>query len=202
MGRRIAIAGIRGSFSEGAALAHLGATPSELRYAVTPSRAIMMVATRYATHGIVPLQNSLGGMVRDTVQTLARYECQVETMLPVRVEQSLLVRLGVTIDEITAVVSHPQALAQCQGYLDRALPTVVRQRYADTALAARDLAQGKLPPTTAVLAPARAAVIYGLTVVAEAIQDSATNTTTFLLIRPPVRKVTAPRSATIAVWPR
>jgi len=92
-----------------------------------------------------------------------------------------MVREGVKEGEIKAITSHEQALKQCREYLKKEWPKAKIEEYEDTAKAAEDLAAGKLPETTAVIASAAAAKLYKLKILGESIQDLKTNYTTFLV---------------------
>jgi chorismate mutase/prephenate dehydratase len=108
----------------------------------------------------------------------------LHTPCPVVGEVSLLVRHNLlrssnTTDGIKVVAAHPQALAQCQGWLSKHLPHVERRPVSSNAEGARLAA---LDPEVAGLASERAAQQFGLHVVAHAIQDDAYNRTRFAVI--------------------
>ena len=84
--------------------------------------------------------------------------------------------------QITAIASHPQALKQCRMYLKRKWPEVELIEWKDTALAAKDLTEKKLPSSTAVIAPERSAELYNLDILESGIQDLKFNFTTFLAV--------------------
>ena len=102
-------------------------------------------------------------------------------MFELDVHHMLLVKPGATASSISAVSSHDQALKQCRMYLKRAWADAEIEPYADTAEAAEALSEGKLPSTTAVIAPRRCAEIYGLEILEESIQDLKYNYTTFVV---------------------
>jgi|APHM01.1.fsa_nt_gi Prephenate dehydratase len=123
---------------------------------------------------LVPIENSLGGGVRDTVDLLREKDQEVtgEKLLPI--EHAVLSH-ETDMQEIDTVVSHPQALSQCRDFLNaRGLET----READsTAGAAQSLEEGE-----AALASEVAADIYGLNILDRSVQDEDTNTTRFLIL--------------------
>ncbi|MCL9972351.1 MAG: prephenate dehydratase, partial [Candidatus Pacebacteria bacterium] len=104
------------------------------------------------------------------------------------VNQNLIVQKGVTASDVTAITSHDQALKQCRMYLKRTWPDIDLVPYADTALAAKHLSDGTLPRTTAVVASARAAEMYGLDLLEEKIQDLKFNYTVFIAAKKFVAK--------------
>jgi prephenate dehydratase len=93
---------------------------------------------------------------------------------------NLLVKKGVSMHKIKKIVSHDQALKQCRFYIKRMWPKVKIEEYPDTAKAAQDLAEGKLPPSVAVIASKAAAKKYRLDVLGESIQDLKFNYTSFI----------------------
>jgi chorismate mutase/prephenate dehydratase len=90
-----------------------------------------------------------------------------------------LLRLSNSIDGIEVVLAHPQALAQCQGWLNKHLPGAERRAVSSNAEGAR-LAAGN--PAWAAIASERAATEFGLHIAAHAIQDDAFNRTRFAVV--------------------
>jgi prephenate dehydratase len=180
----IAISGIAGSFSEEAAhkfLAH-NHLAGDIVYATTARNTFQSVADGQTTHGLIPLENSNGGLVLETVYAAADYTYHIERIFEIDVQQNLIVRPGITRDQITKIVSHHQALAQCKFYLRRHWPEAEHVEYADTALAAKDLAEGRLDPLAAIIASRAAAELYHLHVLEPSIQDLKFNYTSFMVI--------------------
>lgn len=141
-----------------------------------------------AEKGVVPLENSIAGTVNATLDLLAGEELlQIEAELIIPIQHNLLVSRETDLAEITMVISHPQALAQCQQFLDNALPRVQCLSASSTAEAARMIAGGEprwfssdLP--RAAIASGRAAAAYGLKVAAANINDGSYNHTRFIVI--------------------
>lgn len=137
--------------------------------------------------GIVPIENSTHGPVREVIDFWLEQESNrsiwVVGKYSLSIEHCLIGHpsLG-SRSELTAVVSHPQALAQCRINLDGWSMIKERNGSTSTARAAKDLAEGKLSPTTAVLASALAAESYGLNIIARNMQDREGNTTCFHVV--------------------
>jgi prephenate dehydratase len=129
--------------------------------------------------GVLPLENSLAGTVGDALDALANGSLRVvgELLLPIR--HHLLVLPGAALEGVERVSSHWQALAQCERFLDGRGWQVIPA--ADTAGAARQLAEGADPRASAI-ASARAADRYGLDVAVADIQDSEHNVTRFAVL--------------------
>ncbi len=133
--------------------------------------------------GIFPIENSNGGIVLEAVYAMARHNFEIEQMFELDVHHMLLVKPNVTASHINTISSHDQALKQCRMYIKRTWPDADIVPYADTAKAAEDLAAGILPDTTAVIAPRRAAELYGLKILEESIQDLKFNYTVFIVAK-------------------
>lgn len=183
--RTIAIAGIEGSFSEEAAVyyAQRNSFEPEMFYATTAEDTLLAALGSDADIGIIALENSNGGVVYETIYAAAKHTFHIEEIFEIDIKQNLLVAPGTRAEDIEKITSHQQALAQCKMYLKRKWPTTYLEEYPDTALAAKDLAAGTLPKTTAVVASSRAAKIFDLEVLEPAIQDLKFNFTSFLVVK-------------------
>ena len=129
--------------------------------------------------GVVPVENLLEGAVARVDELLAGTSLVVAGELRLPIRHSLLARRGVDHRELRAVYSHPQALAQCRGFVER--NGLEPRPYYDTAGAARMLAC-EAPHGAAAIASAACAELYGLDVIKEEIEDSPHNATRFLLL--------------------
>lgn len=128
--------------------------------------------------GIVPVENSLEGAVTQVNNLLTQTELKVvgETVVPVA--HCLLARPGSDHREIKAVYSHPQALGQCSGFIER--NGLEPRPYYDTAGAAKMLIDEDV--NGAAIASPLCAEIYGLEILKEHIEDDASNQTRFLML--------------------
>ena len=138
------------------------------------------VASGRTSHGILPVENSIGGSIHRNYDLLLEHDLPIvaETELPV--VHNLLALPGTSIQAVRRVFSHPQALAQCEMFL-HTLPGIEIVATYDTAGSARMIRDGNLTDTAAI-ASLRAAEFFGLSVLQEGIQDYADNITRFLLI--------------------
>jgi prephenate dehydratase len=175
---RIAYQGEPGAYSEAAAL--------RLRpgAAVLACRAFedVFAAVRAgrATHGILPMENSIGGSIHRNYDLLVDHELPIVGEVELRVEHCLLVAPGVTMDQVRAVHSHPQALAQCEKFLLTLSGVEVVAIY-DTAGGAKAIAERGLTGVAAI-ASRRAADLFGLEILRADIQDYESNITRFFVI--------------------
>lgn len=131
--------------------------------------------------GLVPIENMIEGAVTASIDALAFGTLLIQREVTIDVRLMLMALPGTKLDEVKYVRSYPVASAQCGKFLVRHLPAVVIVAASSTADAARDLvASGSLD--TAVIAPERAARVYGLEVLAGDIADRRGNRTRFALV--------------------
>ncbi len=130
-------------------------------------------------YGVVPVENTLGGIVGQVNSILVTTELRVVAAVDMPVAHCLLVAPGQDHREIRTAYSHPQALAQCRRFLERnRLDPVI---HFDTAGAARMIAEER-PKGAAAIAGRFAAELYGLEVFKEGIQDAQNNRTRFFVL--------------------
>ena len=189
----IAYPGTAGSFSHGAAQA---AFPDGtcVAYPTFPEAA-QAVVDGQADYALLPVENSFAGAVLPTYSLLEKLPLHIvgETMKAVR--HQLLGVPGASLSGIRTIASHPQAIAQCDEFL-QTLPGVQIVPSGNTAISAREVA-ALGDPSRAAIASVEAAKEYGLTVLAENIQTSATNTTRFFILSLSPIPLASPRKATV-----
>ena len=170
----VAYQGEAGAYSEEGAL---GLFPeAELEPRTTIRKVFEAVEVGRVDYGLVPMDNSQAGSINETYDLFLKHGLHLVGETVVRVNHCLLALPGTPIDELTEVISHPQAIAQSEEFLS-ALDLKIRAEY-DTAGAAKRIVDDKLA-TTAAIASKRAAEIYGLEVLAEKIQTYPDNYTRF-----------------------
>lgn len=180
--RRIAFQGEPGAYGDEATGAFFGAAVT--RVPCPTFRAVFeAVASGAVEGGVVPMESALAGPVAEVVDLLLEFTPPIAGELRLRVRHCLLAPPGQTLEGVTRALSHPQALAQCAGWLRRHHLQPVPE--ANTAVAARRVAQ-EASPGTAAIASRAAGERYGLTVLAEGIEDSPDNATRFLAVGPAV----------------
>ncbi len=179
---RVAYLGPAGTFSEEAAIGFFGSSIVRVLCA-SIDEVFSMTAAGAADFGVVPVENSNEGVVARSLDLLLTTPLFIigETSLFVR--QNLLRREN-ALDGIEVVCAHPQALAQCHGWLSNHLPHAERRPASSNAEGARQAAQN---PKMAAIASVRAGSEYGLHVVAPAIQDDPHNRTRFAIVTDPHR---------------
>lgn len=130
--------------------------------------------------GILPVENSTYGTVDQVYDLMQQHSFHVVKSVKVHVAHSLLALPGVKLDEIREVISHPQALGQCERFLN-AHPNIKVTPVANTAIAAQTVADSGRRDLAAI-GNKNCGKIYSLGVIEDAIQDSANNYTRFICI--------------------
>jgi prephenate dehydratase len=180
---KVAFLGPAGTFTEDA-LKEAAAQQMELLRMPTVHDAIVAVERGEAERAFVPFENSIEGSVRSTLDTLA-FDTEAVTIVgehDFRVHAHLIAREGVELEEIAAILSHPQPLAQCAGFLRQHLPGVERRSVSSTAEAVRMVSESVRP--WAAIGARAAADLYGCAVLREGIEDEPDNVTRFVWIAP------------------
>jgi prephenate dehydratase len=175
---RLAYQGEPGAYSEAAAL-QFGGAQAETLPCKSFDEVFHAVEKRRATHGVVPLENSIGGTIHRNYDLLLEHELPITAEVELDVVHCLQALPGTKLSDVKTVYSHPQALAQCERYL-KDLGVQVEAVY-DTAGGAKLVAEQKLA-NAAALASRRAAEVFGLEVLQEAVQDYEFNITRFAII--------------------
>jgi chorismate mutase/prephenate dehydratase len=173
----VAYLGPPATFTHQAALARFG-TAGELRAAASIADVFDDVERGRVEYGVVPVENTTEGAVNVTLDRLIEADVVICGELLLEIAQHLVSRAG-ELGEVKRVLSHPQALAQCRGWLGRHLPDVPTEETASTA-AAVELAAGD--PTLAAVASELAARVYGVPILGRRIEDNRHNATRFLVI--------------------
>ena len=191
---RIAFQGASGAYSEAAALK---AWPeAEVIACDRFEEVFAAVAGGRVSHGILPVENSIGGSIHINYDLLLQHDLPIVAETELAVVHNLLALPGTTIAQIRRVFSHPQALAQCEQYL-RTLAGVEIVATYDTAGSARLIREGNLTDTAAI-ASTRAAELFGLEILQAGIEDFADNITRFILIARDQKPLGEPDKTSIA----
>ena len=178
---RVAFQGEPGAFSEEAVLGFFG-EDAEARAVPTWRAVFEAVASGADDAGVVAIESSLAGSIRETYDLLQEfYDAGVrivgEVSVPVRL--ALLAMPGQSIEWIERVYSHAQALAQADEFL-RSRDWQVMTTY-NTAGAARMIADQRERGSAAIASP-RVADLYGLEVLADSVQTGDQNRTRFAVL--------------------
>ncbi|KAK4346998.1 hypothetical protein RND71_033337 [Anisodus tanguticus] len=174
---RIAYQGIPGSYSEAAALKaypKCETVPCDQFEAAFKAVELWLV-----DKAVLPIENSVGGSIHRNYDLLLRHRLHIVGEVQLLVNHCLLGLPGIRKEELKRVVSHPQALEQCNVMLNKL--GIARVSSEDTSIAAQIVASEGMRDAGAV-ASARSAEIYGLSILAERIQDDPDNITRYLIL--------------------
>src|SRR5207302_2245939 len=195
---KIAYQGEPGAFSEAAArrVSHDAA--------LVPCRSFEEVFAAVngdeATHGVLPIENSIGGSIHRNYDLLLEHDLPIVGEVELPVVHHLLALPGTTLAGLKRVYSHPQGLAQCDRFLRTLTGVEIIATY-DTAGSAKMVADGKMTDAAAI-ASARAGEVFGLVPLASSIQDYDDNITRFLVIgRRPLKNAVADKTTIVFTLP-
>ena len=175
---RIAFQGEPGAYSEAAALRfsdHADVVPCESFEDVFAA-----VASGTATHGILPVENSIGGSIHRNFDLLLEHDLPIVGEVTLPITHNLMALPGTRLEDVRRILSHPQALAQCERFL-RSMSGVSVEATYDTAGSAKLVKEHNFTDAAAI-ASERAAQVFGLDILRAEVQDYADNITRFLLV--------------------
>lgn len=174
-GLRVAYSGVEGAFAHVATMRIFG-EPGEKVACPDFATAYRSVESGACHCAVLPIENSYAGDVGQVMDLAWRGSLTISGIYDLPLSQCLLAKPGVTLAEVREVVSHPQALAQCQPYLRR--QGWIQTTAVNTAVAARTVAAGERREV-AVIAARETADLYGLQVLENDINEQKSNTTRF-----------------------
>ena len=174
----IAYLGPEGTFTQAAALKQFGHSVQTLALDSLDD-VFREVAAGSADYGVVPVENSTEGVISHTLDLFQQSQLTICGEVELRIHHHLLVNNNDA--EVTRVLAHQQALAQCRGWLEANLPNAMHVAVGSNAEAARLVSEDD---TAAAIASDMAAEIYNLAIRHPNIEDQPDNTTRFLVIGP------------------
>jgi len=174
---RVAFFGAEASYSHLVARERFGSTATLLPTA-SIAEVFQDVSRGRVLFGVVPIENSTEGVVAYTLDLLVDSRLQICAESFLDIHHSLLSRSG-RAEEVSRIVSHPQALAQCRGWLSRHFSKVELEEVPSTSHAAVRAAQND---TVAAISSSLAAELYDLKIIATNIEDQSHNITRFFVI--------------------
>ncbi len=180
---RIGFLGPEGTFTEQALLSQPDLAALDLVALPSIPDVLAAVETGQVDLGFVAVENSIEGAVTVTVDNLAfETGLLIQREVVMGVQMNLLAPSGVGLADVERVLSIPVATAQCRSFLRRALPQATTVATSSTAEAAQLVAGTEHDGHTAAVAPAVAAKVYGLDVLATDIEDHPDNSTRFVVV--------------------
>ncbi len=195
---KVATLGPKGTFSHEAVLKVFG-EEAEIIFKKTIYDVLELVSKKRVKYGVVPIENSLGGTVGMTLDSLMKHDVSIleEEVVPIR--HNLVV--NGQKNGVKKIYIHPQTYAQCEAYLNKNYPKVEIIETSSNGKSAEILANSKEKGEAAVI-PKIAAEIYKLKVIEENIQDNQFNLTRFLILGKNGREKTGYDRTSIAIYPQ
>lgn len=182
----VAFLGPAGTFTEAALVAfeNMGAVSDVTQLPVnSPSEAFQAVREGRADFACVAIENSVDGAVTTTFDAFTEGEAlQVYQEVDLEVAFAIMVKKGISLDDVSTIATHPVAYQQVRGWLAENIPDVKFQPASSNGAAAELVARGEVD---AAAAPERAAEIFDLDVVASSVADVQGATTRFVLVGAP-----------------
>lgn len=175
---KVAFQGVHGAYSEQALRQHFG-TDAIAYPTPTLTDLFHAVTSRQAEYAMLPVENALAGAVNQAYELLMDSDLRIQAEVILHVHHALLVPDGLKLNDIHAVRSHPQALAQCDQFLRRNGITPIPDY--DTAGSAAKIAKSP-EPNTGAIASELAGHLYGLQAIATNIEDVPFNFTRFFVL--------------------
>ncbi len=173
----VAFLGPNATFTHQAAMRHFGRA-ADFRPRNLISEVFDMVERGKADFGVVPVENSTGGVVSDTLDMFIDSELSIYSEVLMKISLCLVSKTG-KVKDIKRIVSHPNPISQSRGFVKEHFPAAEIVECSSTAMAAEQASKNK---TIAAIASEAAAEIYGLKIIERSIEDARSNLTRFLVI--------------------
>mgnify|MGYP002724173327 CR=1 FL=1 len=174
----IAVQGTEGSYSQQAAdrMFPLG----DVMFFRTFDDVFQAVNQGLCDYGVVPIENSSNGSVKEVYEVMSEHEFSVVRGTKQFIDHRLLVKPGVKLEDVKEIVSQRQALGQCSDFLQNN-PQILAQEYMDTAMAAAHVAHSDRRDLASISSK-YCAELYGLEALPIRVQNSENNYTRFICI--------------------
>lgn len=175
---RVACQGVEGAYSHQAA-DQFFAQP-EITFLDKFEDVFAAVENGTVDYGVLPIENSTAGSVTQVYDLMRKHNFYITRATKVLVRHNLLTATETSLDEVTDIYSHPQALSQCMG-LQEQYQNIHFHEYSNTAAAAKFVAQ-QHNPHLAAIASAKCADLYHMYALQKDVQDVTGNATRFICI--------------------
>ncbi len=171
--------------AENYALRRAARAPESTALTFVPGSSILSLFTaltnKLVDSILVPLENSHEGVVQASMDLLVSSNCYIQEEVILKIRHALMAKPGTQIADISDIVSHPQAIAQCGDFLQKTFPNTQIHVAESTAAAAKRVAEESGSHLAVIGSPALSD-LYHLPPLATDIQDSENNQTRFVVI--------------------
>lgn len=179
MKMRLSYLGPEGTYTEEAATKYDPC--ADLVSCSTITAAATAVVAGEADEAVLPIENSLGGAVAETLDLLIHQsELQIRSEIVLPIHHSIMAKHDTNPEDVTVVYSHPQSLAQCRGYLERNYPNARLVASLSNSAAVGEMQSSE--ETAAAIAGRRAAALYEAHTLDQDIEDNHSNATRFVVM--------------------
>ena len=175
---RVACQGVEGAYSQIAAT-KLFSLP-DISFYKTFENVFEAIENGECDYGVLPIENSTAGSVKKVYELMLSHNFNIVRSVRLKIDHNLLVNQGVSLDEITEIISHEQAISQCAGFLSKH-PNIKVTICQNTAMAAKLVKESGRRDLAAISSRA-CGELYSLVNIAPSIQDSGNNHTRFICI--------------------
>jgi len=183
------IQGGKGSFNEEAILFCTKKNKTnnfKIKYLYTSEKVLKNLYEGNIDYGLFAIKNAVGGVVEESTQAMTKYKFKIVKEFQILIRHCLMKRKDVDVRQIKTIMAHSQNFLQCKKNLAKKYSNLRQvsgqEDLLDTARCAEALAKNKIDKNTAILGPKVLAKIYDLEIIAEDLQDSKDNLTTFFLV--------------------
>ena len=180
---KVGYQGMEGSNSEAASkefIDKLKLTNVELIPLVTSGNVIDKLTKGEIDYGVMAVENSIGGVVEETKKAVKGVNIELITTVVLPIHHTMFYKsANIKKEDIKVIASHIQALKQSADYIQDKYPEAKILEVEDTAISAKYLSEGKLGEDTAIIARKNAGELYNLHMVADKIESTTNNKTTF-----------------------
>lgn len=180
MEKKVSIQGFEGSFHQVAARQFYGKNTNVICCATFKEVVKIAADKKQSDGGLMAIENSIAGSILPNYNLLLKSNLKIVGEVFLQIKQNLLVNPGVMLEDIKEVHSHPMAIQQCFGFLDKYNWKLVETE--DTALSAKHIHQHKSKHIAAI-ASKLAAELYNLDMIAPNIHTLKNNYTRFLVLQ-------------------
>ncbi|MBL0113797.1 MAG: prephenate dehydratase [Saprospiraceae bacterium] len=177
---RVAIQGYKGAFHDVAVRKYFGDHDIEVMEIDTFDKVVDMVKHREVHFGAMAIENTIYGMLMPNFNLLNRSNIFIDGEVYLRIKQNLIGWPGTRVEDLKEVYSHPIAIEQCRAYF-KAYPHIKLIESVDTALSVREVKEKRIK-TKGAIGSSLAADLYGLDILAPAIETNKKNFTRFLIL--------------------
>jgi len=175
---RVACQGVEGAYSQIAAT-KLFKLPSILYFSAFDG-VFAAIESGMCDYGVLPIENSTAGSVKRVYDLMVNHNLYIVRSLRLKIDHNLLAKPGVKISDIREIFSHEQAIDQSAAFL-RTFKNVKVTVCPNTAVAAKMVAESERNDVAA-LSSRSCAELYGLSVLADSVQDKSNNYTRFICV--------------------